>query len=46
MLTTAAVLEVSRGRFGAGLAFGLILVALVIIVSVALTAVQHRSRRQ
>ena len=46
VLTTAAVLEVSKGRFGTGLALGLILLGLVILVSVVLTFVQHRARRQ
>ncbi len=46
VLTTAAVLEVSRGRFGTALAFGLVLIALVLLVSAALTVLQHRSRRQ
>ena len=46
VLTTAAVLEVSKGRFGTALAFGLVLIALVLLVSAALTVLQHRSRRQ
>jgi tungstate transport system permease protein len=46
VLTTAAVLEVSKGRFGTGLALGMILLGLVVLVSVVLTFVQHRARRQ
>ena len=46
VLTTAAVLEVSKGRFGTALAFGLVLIARVLLVSAALTVLQHRSRRQ
>ncbi len=45
MLTTAAVLEVSKGEFGTGLALGLILLALVVAVSVVVTGAQHRARR-
>jgi tungstate transport system permease protein len=45
VLTTAAVLEVSRGRFGTGLALGFILLALIVAVSAVLTMAQHRARR-
>ena len=45
VLTTAAVLEVSRGQFGTGLALGLILLALVIAVSLVLSGAQQRARR-
>ena len=45
VLTTAAVLEVSKGEFGTGLALGLILLALVVAVSVVVTGAQHRARR-
>ena len=45
VLTTAAVLEVSRGRFGTGLALGFILLALIVAVSTVLTMAQHRARR-
>ena len=45
VLTTAAVLEVSKGQFGTGLALGFILLILVFAVSAVLTVVQHRSRR-
>ncbi|MDA0365638.1 MAG: ABC transporter permease [Chloroflexi bacterium] len=46
VLTTAAVLEVSKGSFGTALAFGLILVAVTVAVSLALTAVQQSARRR
>ena len=45
VLTTAAVLEVSRGQFGTGLALGLILLALVVAVSLVLSSAQQRARR-
>jgi len=45
VLTTAAVLEVSKGQFGTGLALGFILVLLTLAVVSALTFVQHRARR-
>ena len=45
VLTTAAVLEVSRGNFGTALALGLILLAVIIAIAAVLTAVQQRSRR-
>lgn len=46
VLTTAAVLEVSRGRFGTALALGLILLALVATIAVLLSAVQQRQQRR
>lgn len=45
VLTTATVLEVSRGNFGRALALGMILLALVLAVSVVLTVLQQRARR-
>jgi len=45
VLTTAAVLEVSRGNFGTALALGLILLALVMAVALVMTIVQARMRR-
>jgi tungstate transport system permease protein len=44
VLTTAIVLEVSKGEFGTAIALGIILMALVYIVNVLLTAAQQRSR--
>jgi tungstate transport system permease protein len=46
VLTTASVLEVSKGNFGTALALGMILLAVIIAVSVALTLVQQRARRR
>lgn len=46
VLTTAAVLEVSRGRFGTALALGLILLAMVIAIAAVLTVVQQRAQRR
>jgi len=45
VLTTAAVLEVSRGNFGTALALGFILLAMIGAVAVVLTTVQQRARR-
>lgn len=45
VLTTAIVLEVSRGRFGTALALGLILLALVAVIAGLLTYAQQRARR-
>ncbi len=45
VLTTAAVLEVSRGNFGTALALGFILLAMIVAVAAVLTVVQHRARR-
>ena len=46
VLTTAAVLEVSRGNFGTALALGLILLGIILIVALAVTVVQHGMRRR
>jgi tungstate transport system permease protein len=46
VLTTAAVLEVSRGRFGTALALGIILLALVLAIAVVLTVAQQRQLRR
>lgn len=46
VLTTAAVLEVSRGEFGTALAFGLILVAFIVAVAGVITGVQLRAQRR
>jgi len=40
------VLEVSKGNFGTALALGMILVAITVAVSLALTAVQQRAQRR
>lgn len=45
VLTTATVLEVSKGEFGRALALGFILLALIFAVSVTLTSLQLRQRR-
>jgi tungstate transport system permease protein len=44
VLTTATVLETSRGNFDLALALGLILLALVYVVSLTLTWIQQRDR--
>jgi tungstate transport system permease protein len=44
VLTTAIVLEVSKGNFGTAIAFGIILMALVYIVTLVLTTAQQRNR--
>jgi tungstate transport system permease protein len=44
VLTTAIVLENSKGNFGVAIALGIILMALVYIVNLVLTTVQQRSR--
>jgi tungstate transport system permease protein len=44
VLTTAIVLEVSKGEFGTAIALSVILMALVYIVTLVLTAAQQRSR--
>lgn len=46
VLTTAAVLEVSRGRFGTALALGIILLVLVLVIAILLTVVQQRQQRR
>ena len=45
VLTTAAVLEASRGRFAAALAFGFVLLAVALVVNLALTLLQLRDRK-
>ena len=45
VLTTAIVLEVSRGQFGTALALGMILLALVALIAGVLTVAQQRARR-
>ena len=45
VLTTAAVLEVSRGNFGTALALGLILLGMVTVVAMVVTFIQARVRR-
>jgi tungstate transport system permease protein len=44
VLTTAIVLENSKGEFGIAIALGIILMALVYLVNLALTSVQQRSK--
>jgi tungstate transport system permease protein len=44
VLTTAIVLENSKGEFGIAIALGIILMALVYLVTVVLTAIQQRSK--
>jgi len=44
VLTTAIVLEVSKGHFGLAIALGIILMALVYLVTLVLTMVQQRSK--
>ena len=44
VLTTAAVLETSRGDFASAIAFGLILLAIAFAVNVVLTLAQQRGR--
>lgn len=44
VLTTAAVLETSKGNFGLALAFGLILLVVAFAVNLLLTTVQQRGR--
>jgi tungstate transport system permease protein len=46
VLTTATVLEVSRGEFAAAMALSMILLALVAAVNLVLTWVQQRERPQ
>jgi ABC-type tungstate transport system substrate-binding protein len=45
VLTTAIVLETSRGEFETAMALGLILLGLAFIINYVLTIVQERSRR-
>ncbi len=44
VLTTAIVLENSKGQFGIAIALGIILMALVYVVNVVLTTIQQRSK--
>lgn len=44
VLTTAIVLEVSKGQFGTAIALGIILMILVYVVNLVLTAAQQRSK--
>lgn len=44
VLTTAAVLETSKGQFGSAIAFGLILLLVAFIANLLLTSVQQRGR--
>jgi tungstate transport system permease protein len=44
VLTTAIVLEVSKGEFGVAIALGIILMLLVYAVNLALTTAQQRSK--
>ena len=44
VLTTAIVMEVSKGDFGLAIALGIILMALVYLVNLALTMIQQRSK--
>ena len=44
VLTTAAVLETSRGNFSLALAFGMVLLAVAFTVNAALTLMAHRAR--
>ena len=44
VLTTAAVLEASRGEFALAVAFGLILLAVAFSVNLALTTIRQRGR--
>lgn len=46
VLTTAAVLEVSRGRFGTALALGIILLVFVLAIGIVLTIAQQRQLRR
>ncbi len=45
ILTTAVVLEVSRGEFAPAIALGLILLTLIFLVNVILTTVQQQEQR-
>ena len=46
VLTTAAVLEVSKGNYGTALALGFVRLAFIVVIAGLLTAVQQRARRQ
>jgi serine/threonine protein phosphatase PrpC len=45
VLTTAIVMEVSRGNFGLAMALSIILMVLVFLVNFILTTLQQRSKR-
>jgi len=45
VLTTAVMLEVSRGNFAPAIALSVILLALIFVVSLVLTTVQQQERR-
>lgn len=46
VLTTATVMETSKGNFGMAIALSLILLVLVYVVNLVLTSVQQRSRQR
>ncbi|TAK36445.1 MAG: ABC transporter permease subunit [Chloroflexota bacterium] len=46
VLTTATVMETSKGNFGTAIALSLILLVLVYVVNLVLTSVQQRNRTQ
>lgn len=46
VLTTAIVMEVSKGDFGLAIALGIILMALVYLVNLGLTTIQQRSKQR
>ena len=45
VMTTAIMLEVSRGQFAPAIALSLILLALIFVVNLILTTVQQQERR-
>ena len=45
MMTTAVVLEVSRGEFAPAIALSIILLALIFVVNLILTTVQQQEQR-
>jgi len=45
IMTTAIVLEVSRGQFAAAIALSFILLALIFVVNLILTTVQQQEQR-
>ncbi len=46
VLTTAIVLEISKGNFGLAIALAIVLMALVYLVNLALTFIQQRSKQR
>ena len=46
VLTTSIVLEISKGNFGLAIALGIVLMALVYLVNLALTVIQQRSKQR